>query len=81
MSAWYIYTVSTGGRSISFPLANEVIYIQKLIRPKVANLDESLLRLSLPARFSFPARGLPPLNILKDRDTQVYELSSLGRDV
>lgn len=29
------------GRSISFPLANEVIYIQKLIRPKVTNLDES----------------------------------------
>lgn len=79
MSAWYTYTVSTGGRSISFPLANEVIYIQKLIRPKVANLDESLLCLSLPSRSSFPARGLSPLNILKDRDTQVYELSS-GRD-
>lgn len=54
MSAWYIYTVSTGGRSISFPLANEVIYIQKLIRPKVANLDESLLRLPLPAAFPSP---------------------------
>lgn len=55
MSAWYTYTVSTGGRSISFPLANEVIYIQKLIRPKVANLDESLLRLSLSTRYFSPS--------------------------
>lgn len=54
MSTWYIYTVPTGGRSISFPLANEVIYIQKLIRPKVANLDESLLRLPLPAASPSP---------------------------
>lgn len=54
MSAWYTYTVSTGGRSISFPLANEVIYIQKLIRPKVANLDESLLCLSLPSPLLLP---------------------------